>query len=620
MHARIALVASALALVVLALAPCGAATIPLRTYLSLTDVAWASASPDGRRIAYTSEESGSWQLWVTNADGSRRRQLTAGPDTVDFARWVPGDPRTILYATSHGGSGVDRFAYARDDRPGAVPLFPHEGSVTHVFGAFSPDGTQLAFSSNRRTPSAFDVSVLDRKTGAVRRVDTVAGTAYAGAWSPDAKQLVVRLVRTPYDDDLFTVDLRTGVARLITPHGGQATFDDPQFTTDMRGVLCISDRGRAFRTIQRIDLATRTLRPVLYLAHDVDELALAPDGRRMAYIVNRDGFGEVVIADARTGRTVGRPAMPPSIAETPLFVGGGRTLLYAASGPTFPKVPWSYDLRSGVTTRILRPNFHRIQPTSIVEPALVRVRSFDGTIVPAWYFQPAHPAGRLTVLVDVHGGPEEQDRAWFYPFAQYLVSRGYALLDPNIRGSTGYGRGYLHLADGRKREDAVKDVAALRRWLIARGDADPSRIFVNGASYGWYVVLASLYREPTAWAGGIDIYGVADWVDFLQKTAPDRRANREGVYGSLAHDHAFLATISPINHVAAIRRPVLIVAGANDTIVPVAQSERMARALRQHGVPVELHVFPNEGHGIAHLDDLVAIYRWTLAFMQRYGR
>jgi dipeptidyl aminopeptidase/acylaminoacyl peptidase len=267
----------------------------------------------------------------------------------------------------------------------------------------------------------------------------------------------------------------------------------------------------------------------------------------------------------------------------------------------------------------MTPDFHGVPPQAIVQPSVVHVRSFDGRMVQAWYFKPKSPHGKLTVLLDIHGGPEEEDRAWFYPFAQYLLSRGYALLDPNIRGSTGFGRTYLHLADGRKREDAIKDVKALHDWLAAQGDVNPRGIFIDGASYGGYVVLSALYHYPSAWAGGADIYGVADWVDFLERTAPARRANREGVYGSLAHDRAFLASISPINHIDRIRGPLLIMGGANDRIVPISQSVKLASELRARGVPVQLHVFPNEGHGFAHVADLISAYRYMIAFMQRYG-
>jgi dipeptidyl aminopeptidase/acylaminoacyl peptidase len=593
------------------------AGIPLQTYLSLTDVAWISASPDGSRIAYTSEESGSWQLWVANADGSHRRQLTHGADTVHGAWWIPQDAHTILYTMSHGGSGVDQFYTIRDDRRGSVALLPNEKSATHVFGAFSADGSQVAFSSNKRNEQAFDVYVFDRKGGTARRVYTGSHAAYATGWSADAQKLLVQDVYSPYNADLYIVNVRAGTSRLLTPHSGQANFDSSQFTPDMRAVVCISDLHNAFHAIQRIDIATRVMRPVLDLGHDIDQVILSPGGRRMAYIVNNQGYGDVVIADA-AGKTIGKPSMPPSIAETLTFARGGRLLLYNASGPTFPKVTWSYDLQTHRTTQILHPNFHGIPPASLVQPQIVHVRSFDGTMVPAWYFRPKFSGGKLTALLDIHGGPEDQDRAWFYPFAQYLASRGYALLDPNIRGSDGYGRAYLHAADRRKRENAVKDVGALRNWLASSGGADTNKIFIDGASYGGYIVLSSLYHYPYAFAGGVDIYGVADWVGFLQNTGEVRSA-RESIYGSLLHDRAFLESISPINHVSEIKRPVLIVAGKNDTIVPVAQSRRIAAALARDGVPVQLHVFPNEGHGVSNLEDLMAIYRWMLAFMEQYA-
>ena len=611
---------AACAALMLAASAAAWAAAPLETYLKMTDVAWASPSPDGRLIAYTSEESGNWQVWVRHADGSGRKQLTSASDTADFAQWVPGDRHRILYAKSPGGNGADQFYYVRDDTAASVPLFPREGAVTHVFGAFSRDGSKLAFSSNKRKPGVFDVYVLDRPTGQVSRIFTVEGTAYATAWSEDARRLLVRKIATPYNDDLYVVDARTGAARLITNHTGDATFDSSQFDGS-NSVLCVTDLHREFRTIARIDLRTGAIRTVIGLPFDVDQVVLAPGRTTMSYIVNRDGYGDVVVGDPETGRQIGRPSMPPSIAESLMYTADGRVLVYSASGPAFPKVTWTYDLRTRVTTRVMTPDFHGVPPDSIVQPSVVHVRSFDGRPIQAWYFRPKSAArGRMTVMLDIHGGPEEQDRAWFYPFAQYLASRGYALLDPNIRGSSGFGRTFLHLADGRKREDAVKDVKALRDWLVSAGGAGSRTIFVNGASYGGYIVLSSLYHYPSAWAGGIDVYGVADWVDFLQRTAPERRSNREGVYGSLQRDRAFLASISPINHVDRIRGPLLIAAGRNDTIVPIEQSLSLAHALARRGVPVELHVFAHEGHGFSSVADLTMLYRYTTAFIRRYSR
>jgi Tol biopolymer transport system component len=225
------------------------ACIPLKTYMSLTDVAYISTSPDGSRIVYTSQERGNWQAWVADADGSHRRQLTNGADSVDGAWWIPGDAHTILYSMSHGGSGVDQLYTIRDDRPGSAALLPNEKTVTHVLDAFSPDGSKIAFSSNRRNDQAFDVYVLDRKTGVARRVYTSTHSAYATDWSPDSEKLLVHVVYSPYDADLYTVDLRTGNSRALTTHSGQANFDSAKFTHDMRGVICISDLHNEFHAI-----------------------------------------------------------------------------------------------------------------------------------------------------------------------------------------------------------------------------------------------------------------------------------------------------------------------------------------------------------------------------------
>lgn len=458
--------------------------------------------------------------------------------------------------------------------------------------------------------------VLNRTTGSVRRIFTVQGTAYATAWSRDAAQVLVRKVVNPYDDSLYVVNARTGFSRSIVPHKGQATFDSSQFGPDGRSILCVTDLHREFKTIQRIDIVTGNIRPIAEVQHDVDQVLLSPDGQLMAYIVNREGFGDVVIADPATGKELYRPNMPPSVAESLVFTRSGHELIYSASGPALPKVVWGYDLRTHVAAQITRPNFHGIPASSMVEPEIVHVRSFDGTIVPAWYFRPHNHPGKATVLLDIHGGPEEQDRAWFYPFAQYLASRGYALLDPNIRGSAGYGRTYLHLADGRNRENAVKDVAALRQWLIGSGGADPNGFFVNGASYGGYVVLSALYHYPKAWAGGVDLYGVADWVDFLEKTAPERRANREGIYGSLQRDRAYLASISPINHSSARADYGRSERHRRSNCPKSAAYEGVTRTRRS----VELHIFPNEGHGVSHVATLIAVYQYTLSFMRRYSQ
>lgn len=596
---------------------CFAGANSLGTYLSITDQVNPSFSPTGRDIAFVAQDSGTWQVWRMRVNGQGRKQVTRGPDSVDFAMWIPNSAHTIFYAHGLGGNERQQFFTIQDDGTNDRPLFTGEARIKHVFGAFSPSGRLLAFSSNRRDVAAFDIYVMDVASRHVRRVFTSGGAAYAAGWSHDGGKLLVRRVNSPYDDDLFLVDLASAASRRLTPHRGKANFDGATFAADGGSIICITTLDREFRTLVRLDIARRTISTIRPIPYDVDELRLSPDGSRLAYTVNRDGYGDVVIADARSGEPSMQAQVPPSVPESLVFDPAGRQLAFAASGPTFPKTIWRVDMSRGTTEEVTRPDLHGIAASSFVVPTLAKVRSFDGSTIPGWLYSPRSRRAAWPVVMDIHGGPEEQDRVWFWPWAQYLVSLGYAVFDPNIRGSTGYGRTYLHLADGRKREDAIKDVHALRTWLVEQG-ADPRRIALSGASYGGYVVLASLYHYPDDWAAGVEIYGVSNWETFLEQTASYRRANREAVYGSLRRDRAFLRRISPIHHVDRIKAPVLIFAGANDPRVPLSQSRAIATALKEQGVPVELRVYGNEGHGIAHVSNLRDLYDLQFKFLQKY--
>jgi dipeptidyl aminopeptidase/acylaminoacyl peptidase len=248
----------------------------------------------------------------------------------------------------------------------------------------------------------------------------------------------------------------------------------------------------------------------------------------------------------------------------------------------------------------------------------VSFKSFDGRSIPAWYYRPPGLSGKIPVIVDVHGGPEAQARPVFNPTVQFFVASGYAVLVPNVRGSLGYGNTYLHLADVRKRLDSVKDLHAAHDWLIGSGGADPKRIALYGASYGGYMVLAGLTQFPDDWAAGVDIVGISNFVTFLEHTSSYRRANREGVYGLLAQDRDFLESISPLNHVDQIKAPLLIFMGENDPRVPASEGRQMAAALQAKGIPVELTIFPDEGHGIVRDANRITAYTQIAAFLDKY--
>ncbi len=257
-----------------------------------------------------------------------------------------------------------------------------------------------------------------------------------------------------------------------------------------------------------------------------------------------------------------------------------------------------------------------LDPSTLVEPTLEHVRSFDGLDVPTFLYTPRglRAGERAPVVVWVHGGPEAQFNPYFSAVIQFLVGHGYVVAAPNVRGSTGYGKRFSHLDDVEHREDSVRDLAAVNRWLRARPDVHPDRIAVLGGSYGGYMVLAALTLDPDLWAAGCDIVGIANFRTFLERTASYRRALREAEYGSLARDGELLDRISPIHHVDRIRAPLFVIHGANDPRVPVSEAEQIVEALRARRQRVEYIRFENEGHGIFRRENRVRAYGELVRF------
>jgi dipeptidyl aminopeptidase/acylaminoacyl peptidase len=245
----------------------------------------------------------------------------------------------------------------------------------------------------------------------------------------------------------------------------------------------------------------------------------------------------------------------------------------------------------------------------------VRIPSFDGQQVSAFVFRPNGITGRHPVVAVVHGGPESQWRPSFSPLVQYLVASGFAVVAPNVRGSTGYGRTYQHLDDVDKRLDSVADLAALHDWIATCDDLDEDRCALYGGSYGGYMVLSGLVHQPERWAAGVDVVGIANLVTFLENTAAWRRAWREREYGSLTSDRELLEQLSPITHVERLRAPLMVIHGRNDPRVPLGEAEQIHAVARSKGLRSDLLVYDDEGHGLAKLRNRLDAYPRVAAFL-----
>ena len=466
-----------------------------------------------------------------------------------------------------------------------------------IHGSPHAAGTTLAYSTNRRNGIDFDIVARDLETGEEQTFE-FEGWHYVAAISADGRKIVAfRLGDRSGDSDLYLCDVDSGEVTHLTPHDEPAMYVTPIFRDDE--VIWATNSGRDTLAVGGVAL-------------EWDVTCFGDSaGAHLLLHVNEDGYSRLIL----DGTDMPLPGRGVVGEDSVVFSPDGAKVAYAFSTPTQPHDVHVYDIGAGTTERLTSVS----EPVDgLVEPTLHRFESFDGESIPVFLFSPPGD-GPFPVVVTVHGGPEAQYHPeWhvnYAPLTQYLVSRGYAVAAPNVRGSSGYGKRFQALDDIRLRMDSVRDLEALHGWLSARPEIDGSRAVVYGRSYGGFMVLAALAFQPEIWAAGIESVGISSWVTFLENTSPYRRKAREREYGSLENDREFLEELSPITHVDAIRAPLFIQHGANDPRVPLSESEAIARVLDQKGIRCELVVYPDEGHSIAKLSNRIDSFDRAVAFL-----
>jgi dipeptidyl aminopeptidase/acylaminoacyl peptidase len=350
--------------------------------------------------------------------------------------------------------------------------------------------------------------------------------------------------------------------------------------------------------------------------HDVESVALSPDGRRLALIHNLGGYCDLAVrpVDGSEDRTV--PGVPAGVTVQPTWSRDSSRIAFTFTGPADNPNVWVWDFDRDEAWQATSATQGGIPRETFVTPETVTFPSFDGLEVPAFLYMPPD-VERPPVVINVHGGPESQATPLYSPVIQYFVERGYAVLVPNVRGSTGYGRTYTHLDDVEKRMDSVADLKAAVEWLRQSGRIDAERIAVMGGSYGGFMVLAAITTYPDLWAAAVDIVGIANFETFLRNTGAYRRHWRIPEYGDPDRDADLFRRISPIHHVDRIEAPLMVIHGDNDPRVPLSEAEQIVEALRGRGNPVEFMHFPDEGHGVIKLKNKLVAYPAIGEFLDR---
>jgi dipeptidyl aminopeptidase/acylaminoacyl peptidase len=605
----------------------------IEQYLNIRSASAPSFSPTGDRLAYLTNVTGTNQVWIIAATGGAPKQLTNYEDNIGFVAFSPTDD-AIVFGKASGGDENTQFFWMRADGSG-VKALTNDPKVRHNFGDWSEDGRRIFYASNKRNRNYFDIYAMEIPSGKEELILQHDGSNSVAAVSKDGRKIIVSRSGTELslDNDLYLVDAASKNAVHLTPHTGSAQFGDVHFLDNDRISLTSNDKCE-FQEIRVISLSAPKIEGGCTAKMEVDSVEIADDGNTRAISINNQGASELFTPPLNNASSSRYPVQLPGkgVVSGLEFNKNGSKLAFTFSGSKFNPDVWIYDLQTKQLLQLTKSDRAGIPQESFVEPELIKFKSFDGREIPAWFYRPKQSISfnggqssgtftqkiNLPVIVSVHGGPEGQERPGFSALYQYYLSRGYAVLATNVRGSTGYGKTYTHLDDVEKREDSVKDLAAAVEWLKTAGGADAKRIAVMGGSYGGYMTMAAITLYPDLWAAAVNTVGIVNWETFLKNTSGYRRRQREVEYGRLDKDLDFLRRISPIAKIDRIKTPLMVIHGKNDPRVPYTEAEQIVEALKKRGASVEYKLFDDEGHGISKLKNRLVVYPLVADFLDKH--
>jgi len=600
---------------------------PYTEFKPATAVSW---HPQKRELIVARRAGNTTQLHRVEAPGAELVQLTDYAEPVRDGGFWPKAPNVLVFTRDAGGNEQQQIY--RLDAGAAEPVLLTDAArknelvgITHARDRVLVESTDLDKTGRREDPTV-DLTLVDPLDPTKRRkLATLPGTGWGDiTFSFDDRRLALVEYKSVNESYVWLMDAANGERRRVLPATATSApiaSADLNFSRDGNGLFLSTDRDGEFRKLAYLDLATGKLD---YFGEggnwDVESIALSPDGRVLAVITNEAGVGVLRLYDATTRKPLPRPTLPTGNVRGLVWHENSRDLAVSVNSAQSPNDAYAIDVRDNVVTRWTQTRVAGLDAASFRNAEPIDWKSFDGRSIGGFIIRPpAKFSGKRPVIVSIHGGPEAQARPGFMGRWNYFIDElGVAILQPNVRGSTGYGKTFVALDNGMKREDSVKDIGALFDWIAAQPDLDASRIIVEGGSYGGYMVLAVATNYADRIAGTIDVVGVANFVSFLENTESYRRDLRRVEYGD-ERDPAmreFLTRISPVNKASKIKAPLFVVHGRNDPRVPYTEAEQIVAAARKNGVPVWYLLADNEGHGYARKANVDYLFYAMIEFIR----
>jgi dipeptidyl aminopeptidase/acylaminoacyl peptidase len=606
------------------------------SYRSATLLDW---HPTQREMLISTRFADTPQLHLVKMPLGERQQLTFFPDAVSNARFEPQDGHYIVFSKDIGG-GEWYQLYRYDVDSGGVTLLT-DGKSRNLLGPWSSHGDRIAYMSTRRTGQDTDLWVMNpAEPKSDRLLTQLSGGGWQPLdWSPDDKKILLEEELSINESYLWLVDTATGEKTAFSPRDGKEkiSYGEARFSKDGKGIYVTTDQDSEFHRLAYLDLLSKQPKFLTTdISWDVENFDQTRDGKRIAFTTDENGISGLYLLEPATGKRTKmlqagklRRGEPPKPAPRQLAVvisglrwsADGERLGFSMQMAKSPGDCWALDVATGMAESWTTSET-AVKTEDFPEAELVEWKSFDGKMISGFLYKPpAKFTGKRPVLVMIHGGPEGQSQPVFLGRNNYLLNEmGIALIYPNVRGSTGYGKTFSLLDNGFKREDTYKDINALFDWIATRPDLDAGRIAVEGGSYGGHMTLAvsTFYSERIRCS--VDIVGMSNLVTFLEHTEAYRRDLRRVEYGDERDPkmREFLEKIAPMNNIEKIKKPMLVIAGKNDPRVPVSESQQIADALKTQGTPVWLIIAKDEGHGYRKKPNQDFQFYTTVEFLQNY--
>lgn len=562
------------------------------------------------------------QVHHVKMPGGARTQLTFFPERVSGAKYSK-DGKYFVFSRDVGGN--ERYQNYRFDLDTGESTLLTDGKSRNSLGVWNRDHTLMAYTSTRKNGTTSDLYVIDPADPKSDKFVCDLGAGWAVAdWSHDGSKLLVGEAVSINENYLWLIDVKTGVKTAIIERGmDKVAYAGGKFSKDGKSIYTTSDRGSEFRRLIRMDLVAKT-ETVLSgdIPWDVEEFDLSPDQSLIAFIVNENGIGKLKLLNFNTQPLIKDVFEEADTITSVSWHPSGKELAIGFTSARFPGDVYSYKLAGGTTDRWTESETGGVNSSFNREPELVKWKSFDGKEISGFLYKPAAKfAGKRPVIVNIHGGPEGQFRPRYLGSLNYYTQElGVALLFPNIRGSSGYGKTYLKLDNGLQREDSYKDINALFDWMKTQPNLDADRVMVTGGSYGGHMTLAISTYYPDRIKCSVDIVGMSNLRTFLENTEPYRRDLRRVEYGDERDPkmREFMERTAPLNNVKKISKPMFIIQGKNDPRVPASEAEQMVKALKDGKTPVWYLLGKDEGHGFAKQANREYQDAATAMFVKRY--